>query len=196
VYRSVTFEELQERREIELDFRSMTGLFNAADCERIIGRFSDASSVKSRITWGDQSQFERSTDISWVEPNDETMWLFRKLSSTVTRLNEEFFRFSLDGNIRSFQLSRYEVGQGYDWHCDLGRRASRRKLSVSVQLSDSASYDGGDLEFFRNDNAVARATRNRGSITAFPSWAIHRVSRIREGRRWSLVGWLEGPPFK
>jgi PKHD-type hydroxylase len=34
--------------------------------------------------------------------------------------------------------------------------------------------------------------RTRGAFIAFPSFAVHRVSPVTRGTRWSLVAWITG----
>jgi PKHD-type hydroxylase len=36
----------------------------------------------------------------------------------------------------------------------------------------------------------------RGSIMFFPSFLLHRVAEVTEGKRKSLVGWVTGPKFR
>lgn len=90
------------------------------------------------------------------------------------------------------QLLRYGPGDGYGWHIDLGPGpAARRKLSVTVLLSDPDDFAGGDLEF---DGGVA-LPRERGAALVFPSFLRHRVAPVLAGERWALVAWLTGPPL-
>ena len=70
-----------------------------------------------------------------------------------------------------------------------------RKLSVSLLLSDPDDYDGGDLQFkFGEEEQTAE--RERGMMTLFLSWSLHRVTPVTRGTRYSLVAWTSGPPFK
>ena len=64
-----------------------------------------------------------------------------------------------------------------------------RILSFTVQLSDPAEYEGGELQI-----GLQNMTRTRGSAVVFPSYQLHRVSPVTEGRRASLVGWVMGEP--
>jgi len=72
---------------------------------------------------------------------------------------------------------------------------SHRKLSVTVQLSDEDSYEGGDLQFMIN-NRIENAPRKKGTVIVFPSFILHRVTEVTKGKRNSIVGWLSGPPFR
>jgi PKHD-type hydroxylase len=78
-----------------------------------------------------------------------------------------------------------------------------RKLSVTVSLSDSNDYKGGELEFdFRNgehgkiSNIVeCKEIKSKGSLVVFPSFVWHRVKPVTKGTRYSLVIWHCGLPF-
>ncbi len=70
-----------------------------------------------------------------------------------------------------------------------------RKLSLSLQLSDPARYQGCDLELSYGDG-VQQAPRSRGTVIAFPSYVLHRVTPIASGTRKSLVIWASGPDFR
>jgi predicted 2-oxoglutarate/Fe(II)-dependent dioxygenase YbiX len=96
--------------------------------------------------------------------------------------------------VEPLQLAEYAVGDGYDWHLDIGPgTADLRKLSASVQLSDPAEYDGGDLEIW----GTGGVDRARGTIIAFPSYIPHRVTAVTRGVRRALVAWAAGDaPFR
>ena len=69
--------------------------------------------------------------------------------------------------------------------------ASKRKLSLTVQLSSSDAYSGGDLQIkFGKD--VDILPRSRGSVTIFPSYVLHRVEPVTRGTRFALVLWFTG----
>jgi PKHD-type hydroxylase len=40
------------------------------------------------------------------------------------------------------------------------------------------------------------AHRARGTLVAFPSYLLHRVTPITSGTRKSLVAWVSGPVFR
>ncbi len=93
------------------------------------------------------------------------------------------------------QYTVYETAEGghYDWHVDHATVTPvPRKLSLVLQLSDPADYEGCDLEL-RSSAHIETAPRERGAVILFPSYALHRVSAITAGRRVSLVSWISGP---
>ena len=113
--------------------------------------------------------------------------------------NREAFGFDLAEFAESAQVARYgaEREAHFDWHSDIGAGAlaSKRKLTIVVQLSDPGSYDGGTLDL-RPDSNVRQAPRERGAAVVFPSFVLHRVTPVTAGTRWSLTLWSHGPAFR
>jgi PKHD-type hydroxylase len=72
-----------------------------------------------------------------------------------------------------------------------------RKLSIVMPLNDPSEYKGGEFHIQSGlpDEPLV-VEQKRGSIIAFPSFMIHRVTPILEGVRKSLVLWTVGPKFK
>ena len=66
---------------------------------------------------------------------------------------------------------------------------------MSIQLSDSDDYEGGDLELMFREEPV-KLDRTRGTLVAFPSFMLHRVTPVTRGTRWSLVAWITGPRWR
>lgn len=143
----------------------------------------------------------RVTKVAWFERNAQTERFYARVEEIVLRLNAQFFHYDLSGLV-SFQYARYDAAEcgHFDWHKDYGKDYGApdqepRKLSLSIQLSDPAHYQGGDLEV-RAGNQVDVAPKARGTIIAFPSYVLHRVTPTTSGARKSLVVWAVGPEFK
>ena len=139
----------------------------------------------------------RITNVAWIERGAQTAWLYQRLEQMVLQLNEQFFRYELYGLSESFQYTVYHGAQGghFDWHKDHGNaREEPRKISLSLQLSQSDDYEGCDLEL--QGDHVQAAPRSRGTLIAFPSYMLHRVTPIVSGIRKSLVVWAAGPEFR
>ncbi|MBY5990937.1 2OG-Fe(II) oxygenase [Ferrimonas balearica] len=148
----------------------------------IAGRVGDNSIRRSKVHWLDRQTFD---------------WAYQRLWQVVQRLNRQHFDFDIDRFEGRLQVARYhESDEGfYTWHMDNGAKTSGRKISVSVQLSDPAQYEGGGLEFFYT-NKNKPAPRERGTIVAFPSFVMHRVTPITRGVRYSMVAWIVGPRWR
>jgi len=141
----------------------------------------------------------RKSKIFWLPKEQEYSWIYERIIEKVVESNNEYFNFEISEIEDNIQISEYnsEYKGFYDWHIDVGQGGpvSRRKLSISVQLSDSATYEGGDLEF--SDSAEQKtAMRERGAMTVFPSYMRHRVNPVTKGTRYALVVWVAGPPFR
>ncbi len=96
------------------------------------------------------------------------------------------------------KLASYGIGGHYDWHLDLGVSypLTMRKVTVAIQLSDPASYDGGDFEALYGKQ-IDVAPRELGAVVVFPSYVLHRVTPVTRGVRCSLNAWIHGEtPFK
>ena len=139
----------------------------------------------------------RDSYISWISSsNPSNYWLFRRLTDVINAANKQFFNFNLE-KIESLQYTIYNEGCFYNKHMDMqddhpGHAV--RKLSFSLQLIDENEYDEGDLVLCLSSNR--RMLRKKGTLIIFPSYMIHEVTKITRGTRKSLVGWVEGPPFK
>jgi PKHD-type hydroxylase len=139
----------------------------------------------------------RRCDLRWLPPAPETALLYETIMSVAQWVNSMAWQLPVSGLGSFLQFTEYyEANQGhYGWHADRGRGFERRALSLSVQLSGSADYEGGDLEFKNCEISPEHkaAFRQRGTMIFFPSQAVHRVTQVTKGRRLSLVAWLDGP---
>ena len=93
-------------------------------------------------------------------------------------------------------VSRYRVNQFYNWHHDIDWRVTdrpTRKVSVSILLSDPASFKGGNLEFFEISDY--KPDKRQGVGTFFPSYLQHRVTPVELGERYAITGWAKGPQW-
>jgi PKHD-type hydroxylase len=140
----------------------------------------------------------RITRVAWMERKPETAWLYARLEELALALNKEFYSFDLYGLTEALQYTVYDDKEGghYGWHVDLGGNdVEPRKISISLQLTDPARYTGCDL-VLEAGNGTYRAERARGTLIAFPSYVLHRVTPIESGIRKSLVIWVAGPVFR
>ena len=124
-------------------------------------------------------------------------WPFNKVMEFALYSNKEKYKFNINGFLNNdFPiLTKYEIGGHYDWHIDTGNSFSNRKLSFSIQLSDSNDYEGGDLEFL-NSVTKKEDLRKKGCIIIFPSFLAHKITPVTKGVRLSLVGWIHGETYK
>jgi len=148
---------------------------------------------------GSVNKSYRNSEITWLPYNDDTKWLYEKCKDLLITANNNMWNFHITSIKESLQFTEYrpsltDDNHGmYDWHMDVGsNEASTRKLSMTIQLSDE--YEGGDLEFMLHRNIV-KAPKTKGTVIFFPSYLMHRVTKVTSGTRNSLVTWFHGPPF-
>jgi PKHD-type hydroxylase len=139
----------------------------------------------------------RVTRTAWLESIDENKWIYERVQRIAMAINAMAYRFDLTGFSERIQYSVYHGSEGghYDWHMDQAPLVTRRKLSLTVQLTDPSRYQGGDLQFMAC-GMIENAPRERGMMIAFPSYGLHRVVPVTSGTRKSLVIWITGPRFR
>ena len=155
-----------------------------------------SESTLTDATGNSTDQNLRKSSLNFINPEESVMWIFERLARNAIELNNQRFQFDISGLNEGLQLAKYDQSDQFNWHSDFsGGPASQRKLSMSVQLSDPDEYQGGDLQFMINDQAH-NALRTPGTLVVFPSFVMHRVTPITAGSRMSLVGWVNGMPFR
>ncbi|NEX19729.1 2OG-Fe(II) oxygenase [Thiorhodococcus mannitoliphagus] len=180
------------------DHRTLHDVLDADACRHLIN-VVDADAGDRTAYVDPQGKVTRHADVWWIAPDAaDAQGLIQRIVALVRQVNQDYYGFDLDDTQEAdFQFTRYGAGHFYGWHTDIGKdHLSRRKLSVVVQLSDPASYVGCNLQFHGHEQQLELATRAQGSVTVFPSFRSHAVTKLIWGTRWSLVGWLEGPLFR
>ena len=175
-------------------FTIWDGTFTATELDAIVA-CGDALR-QADATVSDSSQSHRIARISWIKRSQETLWLFQKLVGATSFINQQAYSYDLSA-IEALQYTVYLAGEGshYGWHVDQGRTPQRRKLSLVLQLSAPTDYEGCELQINASDQ-IDTAPKTRGTLIAFPSYTVHRVTPITAGIRKSLVMWCTGPRFR
>ena len=113
------------------------------------------------------------------------------------------------------QIAQYSQNEFYNWHVDehdapyppnhpnKNFRNKIRKVSCSLFLSDSQSFEGGSLDFAvptcRDGNLVYKKINVKamgiGTLIFFPSFIAHQVNPVTKGIRKALVLWGLGAPY-
>lgn len=170
--------------------------FSAEECTQIKNLMKGEQTYRAQIEGdgsGRDDQAIRGTTIFGILPIESNRWIFEKLQGAIIQANHDLYGYDLSGFCEGLQISRYDLGDHYGWHQDIGSGIlSQRKLSLVAQLTDPAFYKGGELEFFRN----GYAPKDLGTLILFPSFMHHRVLKITQGVRHSTVGWISGNPYK
>ena len=92
-------------------------------------------------------------------------------------------------------FNRYENGMEYGAHVDaavMGKGADqiRTDLSITVFLSDPASYEGGELAL-QTPLGEEEIKLEAGEAVVYPSTTVHRVTPVTRGVRLAAVTWIQ-----
>lgn len=183
-------------------WRDAAPMFTPEECARIVAIGLSQTARKGTVGNDRDGHFAvdeayRRVSVAQIEPDDSTRWIYLRIAMCVDRANREQYRFDIAGLVEPLQFLSYQVGGHYRWHQDMGGElCSTRKLSLSVQLSASESYDGGDLVLFGAGEVPMTDCRAQGDAVLFASHAPHKVEPVTRGIRYALVAWIAGPQFR
>jgi PKHD-type hydroxylase len=92
-------------------------------------------------------------------------------------------------------FNRYDVGMTYGPHVDAAvmggmGNAVRSDVAITVFLSDSKSYTGGDLVI--ETNGVTHGFKlDAGAAIAYPANSLHHVTPVTQGARYAAIIWVQ-----
>ena len=167
--------------------------FTPEECEKIIKTAKNKGLIKG-VTKNKTDV--RSSKITWLYPEDNLDWVYRRITDIVLNLNDRFFQFDLHGLNEGLQFTNYKApSDKYGKHIDRTLDFVIRKLSLSIQLTDPKEYEGGEL-FLYEDEKGTEMKKEQGTLVLFPSYILHEVKPVTKGERNSLVAWVTGKQFK
>jgi PKHD-type hydroxylase len=195
---------------IDENWAYVNELFTPEECDAIIAMVKSGSG-SSPLNYGytgdrpveDPASFQdtakvRISPVSWIRSDvDENRWIWEKIAGAVNNINNQFFNYDLR-EIQSLQFTAYDAEEEgfYGKHIDMMYKSNgTRKLSLSVQLSNSEDYEGGNLLLHTGEDPLT-LPKTRGTGLFFPSYSLHEVTPVTKGLRYSLVAWFLGPRFK
>jgi len=177
-------------------------------CDEICSYFGDKPAELGTAV---HNRGHRRTGVRWASEND---WIGPFMWQYISQANESYFQYDIRGmySIES-QHIEYRPGYHYKWHTDddytmgLAYESPNpwtyrpemleyvRKLSFTLQLSDSSDYTGGKVQLC-DDTHCEFVPQERGTLCVFDSRTRHRVLPVKTGTRYCLVGWALGPRWK
>jgi len=138
----------------------------------------------------------RDSDVFFMNHDENTDWLYQKISTMIGTVNRDHFLYDVD-DFGPMQYTKYNVNGHYTWHWDVffGWRKHTRKISVVIMLNDPDDYEGGEFEIVTNGNLdeIHSIKPLKGDALFFASWMPHRVKPVTSGERNTLVTWVTGP---
>ena len=122
----------------------------------------------------------RSTKVSFIDNPFVKSYIYKLVTHN--------FKNYIIEEAEDLQFATYTKGDFYGLHKDADED-NNRVLSVTVQLSKSSDYEGGDLVFDYDRHPIER---RQGTVIIFPSNLYHEVEPVIKGKRYSLVQWFKG----
>ncbi len=178
---------------------SVPDAFTTWECDRIVAAIAKMPADDARLVGRNRDHNLRHAELVWMDDVGDLSWVMTRLIEVVSHSNNQQFDFDVREFAESPQIASYDAAKGghFAWHSDIGNgpTAGKRKLTLVLQLSNPDTYDGGDLEI-RPSAHILLANRAQGSVSVFPSFALHQVTPIKRGTRRSLTVWAHGPPFR
>lgn len=179
-------------------FRQLYNILSNRDIAEIL-KYAESQKTKDGLLGGGRIDHEvRRSKILFIPVDKTTNWLYNKIAKIIKDVNQRDFNFAIT-SLQSIQYTEYHSSdQGtYDDHLDWHPNTIQpRKLSMSIQLTDDAEYQGGDLQIKLTSSKPIIASRIKGDAIVFPSFLLHGVTPVTEGIRKSLVVWVDGPEWK
>lgn len=180
---------------------------SSEEVDQIIRTASELPEAERASTLGDETGGgTRSSMIKWLPRNQTFDWLYERMISMSKEANQALWGFDLISSLEAIQYTEYYASENghYDWHQDIGvgELPSKRKVSITIQLSDVDEYDGGDLLICTGSSGTGELDNNlvmprgKGVGVLFPSYMMHRVSPVTRGVRRSLVLWVGGAHYR
>lgn len=109
--------------------------------------------------------------------------------------SKPFRRDAAPRSVRPPLISRYREGMSYGRHVDdamMGQPMHRERsdVSVTVFISDTGDYDGGELKIHSPFGAQAVKLPARWAVI-YPSSTLHEVMPVTRGERLVAVTWVQ-----
>jgi len=170
--------------------------FDSKQCDAITNQAVEELWMSGETIGGGVNKKVRHVEQQVLPINDKG-WPLTRILELAKQANNARYKFDMAGflDVDAPMLMKYEKGGHYDWHVDTGNAVCHRKLSFTIQLSDSKDYEGGDIEFI-GSKVDAKAFRQKGVCIIYPSFLPHRITKVTKGVRHAIVGWIHGPTFK
>lgn len=173
------------------DYIVCQNVISKEDCKEILS-FAKNKWQSGKIHDDELSKKYRNSDIVWYS---EKKYFELVENIAIEVCNDPRVQWLVNADtIETMQITRYKVGQYYDFHIDgngfdrMPANNKARKISMSIILNNN--FKGGEFEFLVHGGIKSSI----GTAIIFPSWIPHRVKPVTKGIRYSLVAWIGGEP--
>ena len=164
------------------DLKIFESIIPTRACEQIIQEGVIRPQINAGIGKDNTKSEGRSTKVTFIDNAFTKSYIYELVTHN--------FKNYIIKEAEDLQFATYTKGDFYGLHKDANETNSRI-LSVTVQLSKSSEYKGGNL-VFNNYPVRNLMERRQGTVIIFPSNLYHEVEPVIKGKRYSLVQWFKG----
>lgn len=116
------------------------------------------------------------------------MWS-QEMRKLYLETKDNLFHFMSRTNNSSILVSKYTKGSFYDWHVD-----NAQSLTGNIWLCEKP-VTGGNFEVQNQLGEIRLFTYKDNTLILFPSLALHRVTKVEKGTRYSIQYFTKVIPF-
>lgn len=161
-------------------------VFTPKECDTIIKhckkhynlRDAGVSSPKNKPR-GNIKPSVRNNEIAWLNTDEGTFWFSDRIKELVLSVNNQKYNYDISW-AQKLQFTKYSCEEFYSWHIDMGVKhpSNKRKLSITIQLSDPKDHLGGELMLLVSGSQYHNIKLERGQGVIFPSHVPHQVTQV------------------
>jgi PKHD-type hydroxylase len=166
-------------------------ILTPTELEAVVAKLETAEFVDGRATSGWHARLvKRNTQLPQGSP---ALAVVREIVNAALQRHVLFQMAVRPHMIRPLLISRYDIGMSYGTHVDnalMHDPSMRSDVSMTLFLSDPATYEGGEL-IIESTQGEAAFKLPAGSAIVYPSSTLHRVEAVTQGVRLAAVTWIQ-----
>lgn len=166
-------------------------ILTPTELEAVVAKLETAEFVDGKATAGWHARLvKRNTQLPQGSP---ALAVVREIVSAALQRHVLFQMAVRPHIIRPMLISRYDIGMSYGTHVDnalMHDPSMRSDVSMTLFLSDPATYEGGEL-IIESTQGEAAFKLPAGSAIVYPSSTLHRVEAVTQGVRLAAVTWIQ-----
>lgn len=173
-------------------FLRLSQVLSATEVQELMGLAQKGRFVDGRKTAGKRLHGRK--NVEQLEASAEETKRIDAIVLSAFRRHTEFQNFAMPRRALNVRLSRYGLGMEYGRHVDgaiVGDvNPMRSDLSVTIFLSDPASYDGGELKL-QTAYGIESIKLLSGDAVVYATLLPHWVEPVKHGERIVAITWIE-----
>jgi hypothetical protein len=186
-----------ENNDLDISYTVPNALSHAF-CDKLIEEYSKPEVEKELPFIGEGRDLKKNIDLNIRNVLRLPLPMNQGVGATLTSLglnvNYQFWKFDITHSNQT-EFLMYDVNGKYEAHVDTFHRHGNetRKLTALAILNDN--FEGGKF-YIMNSHEKIYPRQQKGDIIIFPSFMVHGVEPVTQGKRYTVVTWLVGPYFK